>query len=164
MCRCADVQVYRCADVQMCRCAGVCRCAGCSDVQMCRCAGVQMCRCADVQNSISSRHEDGPRTTARSTLRTPISADEVARAGCTDYAGDTPMHNNRAADFILSPMPTPTQPMARATRGTKRPPFDAGGYERFDSESDSESDSDDDEHTLMVFGELRPYKQTKLVC
>ena len=38
--------------------------------------------------------------------------------------------------------------------------LDAGGYERFDSESDSDDDEDD---MLMVFGELRPYKQTKLV-
>ena len=47
-------------------------------------------------------------------------------------------------------LPSPAHPVARATRGTKRPPFDAGGYERFDSESDS----DDDDDMLMVFGEL----------
>ena len=82
-----------------------------------------------------------------------VDADVDARAGCVDYAGDTPMHNNRAADFVLSPLPTPVHPVARATRGTKRSPFDAGGYERYDSESDS----DDDDDMLMVFGELRPY-------
>ena len=43
--------------------------------------------------------------------------------------------------------------LARATRGTKRPPFDAGGYERLDSDSSSDSDSDsesDGEHRDSV--------------
>ena len=76
------------------------------------------------------------------------------------------MHNNRAADFILSPLSCPTQPTAQATRGTKRPPFDAGGYERYDPDTDSESDDDDDDFysTFSVSGERRPYKQTKLNC
>ena len=112
------------------------------------------------------------------------------------------MHNNRAADFALSPLPekhhhqssrphqaklasdlqspapsslrdqtqieAPTQPTAQATRGTKRPPFDAGGYERFDPESGSDSDSDDEECSFMAMiaaaDEYRSHKRSKLDC
>ena len=98
----------------------------------------------DIAQTLSTMSGGFDTARPRPTLVTPsLNADADARAGCTDYAGDTPMHNNRAADFALSPMPTPTQPAtAQATRGTKRPPFDAGGYERLDSDSSSDSDSD----------------------
>ena len=105
--------------------------------------------------------------TLRPTLMTPsATADAEARAGCTDYAGDTPMYNNRAADFALSPPLTPTPPTASGTRGTKRPVLDAGGYERLDSDSSSDSGSgseSDDEACGSMAMITAGHKTTKRV-
>ena len=107
-----------------------------------------------IAQELATRGGDFDTPRPRPTLTVPtFTADADARAGCTAYAGDTPMHNNRAADFALSPLPSPTQLKAPATRGTKRPAFDAGGYERLDSDSSSDSDSDsesDGEHRDSV--------------